>query len=191
MNELATSFARPAPRALGGARGPVTAGASLLAGWLSISLSCALALAATGCGGPETDTGSTTSTTEPSACADDPRAQVYEVGLEGASTDDTLTITFLDADPSPPAKGNNTWKVRVEDADGNPVTGAAIETKAYMPDHGHSSSIKPTATEQAEDGVYEIAPINLFMPGIWEITLTVTPDGGSAAAVKFTFCVAG
>ncbi len=161
-----------------------------------VALAFPLALA--GCGGGETGTSgeSTTTTTsatttETPACAADPRAQVYAVGLSGSSADGAVTITFVDADPAPPAKGNNTWTVTIEDAAGDPIGGATIETTAYMPDHGHTSPIKPAATSLDDKGTYQIDPVNLFMPGIWEVTLTVTPTGGTAEAVKFTFCIAG
>lgn len=150
-----------------------------------------------GCGGGDTDTSGTTTTTttsatttETPACATDPRAQAYAVGLSSTSTDGAVKITFVDADPAPPAKGNNTWTVAITDAAGAPIAGATIATVAYMPDHGHTSPIKPVATEMAP-GTYEVTPVNLFMPGIWEVTLTVTPSGGTAEPVKFTFCIAG
>lgn len=151
-------------------------------------------LFAGGCDGGETGSsgGATSSTsTLASTCSDDPRAEVYKVGMKGASSDGAIMVTFEDADPSPPAKGNNTWMVKLTDAAGKPLNGATIETKAYMPDHGHESSIKPKATPMGSDGSYEVTPINLFMPGVWEVTLTVTPMGGAAASIKFTFCVAG
>lgn len=156
-----------------------------------------LALTATACpnesstGDTTTTTTSTSSSTETAACASDPRVQVYAVGLSATSKDGAITIAFVDADPAPPAKGNNTWTVKLTDAGGNPVTGAAIETTAYMPDHGHTSPIKPTATEQSDAGTYEVTPVSLFMPGVWEVTLTVTPASGTATDVTFTFCVAG
>lgn len=153
-----------------------------------------------GCGDPESTSGDTTTTTttssgsttsEMAACATDTRAQVYTVGLSSSSDDGAVTITFVDADPAPPAKGNNTWTVKITDADGKPVSDAAIATTAYMPDHGHTSPITPKATPLADAGTYEVTPVNLFMPGIWEVTLKVTPSGGEAKDVLFTFCVAG
>lgn len=161
---------------------------------LSLALA-PLALTATalaGCSGGDTDTSSTTTaaTTETSACATDTRAQAYAVGLKSTSEDGAVTITFVDADPAPPAKGNNIWTVKITGKDGKPLSGATIETTSYMPDHAHTSPIKPTATEK-DPGTYEVTPVNLFMPGVWEVTLDVTPAGGSAEAVKFTFCIAG
>ncbi|MFO0591030.1 MAG: FixH family protein [Polyangiaceae bacterium] len=150
----------------------------------------AAALAA--CSDGETGTSGTTTatTTDTSGCATDTRAQVYAVGLSESSADGAVKITFVDADPAPPAKGNNTWTVKLTDGSGAALAGATIEATAYMPDHGHTSPIKPTGTEK-DPGTYELTPVNLFMPGIWEVTLKVTPAGGMAEEVKFTFCVAG
>jgi len=167
--------------------------------WLARILtaaSCAALPLVAGCGDGESTSGETTTTTsatttETPACATDKRAQVYTVGLSSSSEDGAITITFVDADPAPPAKGNNTWTVTITDAAGKPVNGAAIETTAYMPDHGHTSPIKPTATSLDANGTYEVTPVNVFMPGIWEVTLAVTPAGGEASSVKFTFCIAG
>ena len=75
-----------------------------------------------------TTTTTTVTTTETPACATDKRAQVYAVGLQGKSTDGAITITFVDADPAPPAKGNNTWTVKIEDSAGKPVNGAEIKS---------------------------------------------------------------
>lgn len=170
--------------------------------WLSRTIAAAIFSSLpllSGCGdestsGETTTTTTTTSgttTTETAACATDPRALVYTKGLAQTSDDGTITVTFVDADPAPPAKGNNTWTVQIDEENVGAVKGATIETTAYMPDHGHTSPIKPTATAVDDAGTYEITPINLFMPGIWEITLTVTPAGEAARAVKFTFCIAG
>lgn len=169
----------------------------------SMGLLFAAALAA-GCGPAETaGTGGGTSTSSSTsaasttggqtaaACAKDPRVVAYAVGVDAISTDGALSVHFLDASPAPPAKGNNTWRVQVLDSDGKPVNGAAIVTKAFMPDHGHGSSIKPEATSKGADGTYEITPVNLFMPGVWQITFTVTPAGGKAESAIVNFCVDG
>ena len=97
----------------------------------------------------------------------------------------------MDASPSPPAKGNNVWTVQLLDKDGKPVTGATIVTKPFMPDHNHGSSIKPQATAKGAEGTYEITPVNLFMPGIWQITFTVTTPGGLDDSAVIDFCVDG
>jgi hypothetical protein len=140
-----------------------------------------------------TSVSSATSTGTQSAgsCAQDPRVVAYAAGVVATATDGALSVHFMAADPAPPAKGNNTWTVRVLDGKGDPVNGAAIVTKAFMPDHGHGSSIKPQATGKGDDGTYEITPVNLFMPGVWQITFTVTPAGGKAESAIVNFCVEG
>src|SRR5207237_876069 len=116
----------------------------ILGSALSIAALGALGCSSSGSPGSSTSGGTTTTTTTTapqSVCATDPRAEAYAVGLDGASSDGALKITFMDSDPAPPAKGNNTFVVKVTDSKGNPVNGATIATVAYMPDHGHYSSI--------------------------------------------------
>lgn len=170
-------------------RDPLRIVGPLLAGLLASALGCSSGSGTTG--SSSTGGTTTTTTTAASVCADDPRAQPYAVGLEGKSADGAVTVAFLDADPAPPAKGNNTLMIALSDAAGQPITDATIVTKGYMPDHGHSTSVKPTATPKGAAGSYEVTPVTLFMPGIWEITFEVSKGGAAASAVKFTFCVDG
>lgn len=166
--------------------------------WLSRTAAALVLLLASlpGCGDGESTSGDTTtttgSTTEVPACASDPRVQTYAVGLRSKSADGAIEVTFVDADPSPPAKGNNTWTVQIlpSTPEGPTLQDPTIETIAYMPDHGHTSPIKPTATKVADD-TYEIKPVSLSMPGVWEVTLKIADQGGASYSVKFTFCIAG
>lgn len=169
-----------------------------------VSAGLLTATLAAGCGSGETAGGtggqassssatasSSTGTQPEAACAKDPRTVPYAVGVEAKATDGALTVQFVDASPAPPTKGNNTWTVKLLDAAGKPVNGATIVTKPYMPDHAHGSSIKPESTAKGADGTYEITPVNLFMPGVWQITFTVTAPGGMADSAVVTFCVDG
>jgi hypothetical protein len=134
--------------------------------------------------------GSTSTGTQSSVCASDPRAMQYAVGLSQTSTDGKVKIAFADASPAPPAKGANVWTITVTDGAQMPIDGATITVKPFMPDHGHGSSAVPKVTGKGS-GSYEISNLELFMPGIWQITFTVTPAGGAAESVVFTFCVEG
>jgi hypothetical protein len=127
----------------------------------------------------------------PSACAGDPRTQVYAAGLERASADGTMKVSFVAAQPAPPQKGTNTWTVHVTDAGGKAVDGATIDVKPFMPDHNHGSSITPQVVPMGS-GDYHVELLDFFMPGVWQSTLTITPAGGGApTTVVFTFCVDG
>lgn len=153
---------------------------------------CGPAETAGGTGGQASSSASSsTGTPIEAACAKDPRTVPYAVGVEAKATDGALTVQFMDAIPAPPTKGNNTWTVKLLDGAGKPVNNATIVTKPYMPDHAHGSSIKPQATEKGDDGTYEITPVNLFMPGVWQITFSVTAAGGLSDSAVVTFCVDG
>jgi hypothetical protein len=153
----------------------------------------ATALAACGSGGGTTggSGGTGGQTTQTSVCSSDPRAEAYAVGLAQKSMDGTVTVTFVSAEPAPPAKGGNTFTVDITDAMGKPIDGATVAVKPFMPDHGHGASVTPTVSPRSQAGRYDVTNVELFMPGIWEITFTITATGGAPEPVKFTFCVDG
>lgn len=137
----------------------------------------------TGCGKKNT-VAPTTSSTGQVGCNDDKRVQAYASGMrvDGAA----YTFELTEADPAPPARGGNVWKVRLLDHDKNPVTGAQITVRPYMPDHGHGASAVPNIA--ADGDTYIISNLDLFMPGVWELTLKQT-GAGTGDTAKFTFCV--
>jgi hypothetical protein len=139
-------------------------------------------------GGSSAATGGTVTTD--SVCATDSRAMPYSAGLSATTTSGTK-VSFVSADPAPPATGENTWAINLTDTTGAPMSGATIALKPYMPDHGHGSSIVPQVTPMAAQGAYQVKLIDLFMPGIWQNTFTITPASGPVETVVFTFCVDG
>jgi len=123
------------------------------------------------------------------SCADDPRAERYVAGMQKTGAKGQTIVTLLSSDPGPPIKGNNVWKVLVTDAQSAPQTGANLTIYPFMPDHGHPSPGKPVAKPLAEAGQYTVAPVYLFMAGLWEVTFNVTPLSGTQDAVVFRFCI--
>jgi hypothetical protein len=148
----------------------------------------ACASSTSGGGGTGASTGGTVTTD--SVCATDPRATPYSAGLSATATSGSK-LSILTADPAPPVTGENTWTIKLTDATGAPMSGATIALKPYMPDHGHGSSIVPQVSAMPADGTYQVKLIDLFMPGIWENTFTITPASGPVETVVFTFCVDG
>jgi hypothetical protein len=124
------------------------------------------------------------------SCDIEDRDDTFAVGLEKVAGTG-LRVQLLSAVPAPPARGDNTWQFRLLDAAAQPIAGASIEVTPFMPDHRHGSSIVAVVSEQAEVGVYEVTPINLWMPGLWEVTFDVTPAGGTTDEVVFRFCIPG
>jgi hypothetical protein len=153
---------------------------------------CALALAglAVGCGGKSSSNPPPTMMNPTGLCAKETRADAYTPPMMKAGTG--FDVKFLDSDPAPPIKGTNNWTIELTDASGAPIDGAAITAFPYMPDHGHGTSVKPTVTSMGS-GKYSVDNVLLFMPGLWQTTLTVTMPGAtkSAGSVVYSFCVDG
>jgi hypothetical protein len=124
-------------------------------------------------------------------CADDPRVDTYVAGLTADGERGILTFRIDSSDPAPPAKGGNTWEVSVLDADGNPM-GERLGIQLDMPDHGHGSQVEPEVTYDADTGRFTIAPLYLFMAGVWRIELELVSDSDEVVdRATFHFCIEG
>ena len=162
----------------------------------SPSLSLAFALVAgLGCsaaseGQTPTDAG-TTPDVAPSFCESDPRALTFTPGLEQHGKAGLLEAKLLTIEPLRVSKGDNAWKLQLLDAAGKPVDGATLTLKPFMPDHGHGSAIVPLVTPTGSDGQYAVTRLNLFMPGLWQITVNAEVPGSPVVtdAIVFSFCV--
>lgn len=119
-------------------------------------------------------------------CAIETRADDYALGMQRSG--ERLTVAILDATPAPPSRGDNTWRVRVQDDAGLPQA-ATIEVSTFMPDHQHGSSIAAQVEPTEAPGEFVITPVDFFMPGLWEVTLDLQQDDGFEDAVLFRFCV--
>lgn len=145
-------------------------------------------LLAAGCQS-ETDDASSSSAPE-AGCSDDPRAMTFSAGMTLPGSQNKLSVQIAAADPAPPARGNNTWTVRVLDDNGGMVNDMMeLEVDPFMPDHGHGTSVKAQVTIEP-DGSATVTPLYLFMPGLWQITLGPHTPSSVDAAV-FSFCIAG
>ncbi|MEM9489707.1 MAG: hypothetical protein AAGC55_11210, partial [Myxococcota bacterium] len=62
----------------------------------------------------------------------------------------------------------------------------------WMPDHGHGTNTPAAITEMADgDGEYMVTPIDLWMPGYWELTISIDDGAGLADEVVFSTCIEG
>lgn len=120
-------------------------------------------------------------------CSTDDRADDYAVGL--SKTGESLTVTFVSADPAPPAIDDNSWIVSVTDGEGAAVDNATIVVTPWMPSHGHGSAVEAVVTELDTPGEYELDPVNLHMLGLWEVTLDISAEGGVEDSLSFGFCI--
>jgi hypothetical protein len=122
------------------------------------------------------------------ACAHNTRADAYVDGIAKPGAAGHFRFALVSATPAPPARGDNAWVVEVDDAAGGPVAGAELTATPFMPDHGHGTPMKVGIAAAAAPGQYKLAPVNLWMPGYWETSVTATAHGVTDTAV-FKFCI--
>lgn len=120
-------------------------------------------------------------------CSADDRDDTYAMGLTHSGA--WATVAILDAIPAPPSRGDNTWTVQVIDADATPRDDLAIVVDPFMRDHGHGSTIRCDVEPGDAPGTYVLTPVNMFMPGLWDVTLHIAADDRDDDAVVFSFCV--
>lgn len=156
----------------------------------AVSVSCAVALAASasmGCASEEEPEPVAPVPTVPlSGCQVETRADAIAPGLTKTG-EDGLNVELVELVPSMPARGDNRWTLELT-MGGAPVEDATITPVPWMPDHGHGTTVEAEIVPLG-GGQYEIDPLNLWMPGLWEITFDV---GGEASdQVVFSLCIEG
>jgi hypothetical protein len=122
-------------------------------------------------------------------CALDERGETFVAGMSKTGANG-YAFALDDAVPSPPAKTDNVWTVAVTEPGGAAATSVGMTAVPFMPDHGHGTPIGAVATAVG-DGSFTIEPINLWMPGLWEIRLAATDGDTALDQVVFRFCVDG
>ena len=66
------------------------------------------------------------------------------------------------------------WVLRVETADGHPVSGAQITIQGGRPEHNHGLPTVPHVTASPDAGGYLIEGIRFHMSGYWELEFTIS-----------------
>jgi hypothetical protein len=151
-----------------------------------------VAYCATGCGSAEEAAPTPPAPTV--SCVGDPRLDSSTDELDKSGELGLLSFRFFDLEPSPPAKGNNTFHVQVTDAAGASIQ-CDLRVDSRMPDHGHGTSVEPVITSDPSLGTFTIRPLYLFMPGVWRLTFSAFDDATESAPMLdravLHFCVEG
>jgi len=87
----------------------------------------------------------------------------------------------VSTDPSPPAAGQNTVTVQVQDAQGKAVSGATVKVTPNMLDMAMASESVGATSVPDQPGQYT-AVVSLGMAGRWELKVDVDGPAGAAAA---------
>jgi hypothetical protein len=121
-------------------------------------------------------------------CAEVTDDDDFVVGLNKIGESNVLQFTIMSGDPAPPIRGDNSWVVEVKAVGGAAIEGASINVTPFMPAHGHGAGKTVEVEAMPAAGQYQLAPVNLWMPGVWETTVDVTSAGGNDQVV-FKFCI--
>ena len=114
----------------------------------------------------------------------------YVEGMEKVTENASFTVRLDVSDPVPKDTGKYTWTITVLTMKGTPVD-AEVKAEPTMPQHGHGTTPQFTeGTEGAETGQYILSDMDLFMPGIWQVSIEVTADG-ITDSVNFIFDLEG
>lgn len=124
-------------------------------------------------------------------CGDVAELDTWAPGVAHHGDGDVLSFALTAADPAPPDKGDNVWTIRITTvADAAPVDGVSVTVAPLMPEHGHGTNPASFgASPSGEPGTYVTEPFDLFMGGVWEIT--VAASGSTSDSAVFRFCVEG
>ncbi len=114
----------------------------------------------------------------------------YLPGMQQIATQSHYVVRLLSSDPGPPIKGNNIWMLQLLDPNNQPTDGATFTVTPFMPDHGHGTPIRVSVTPSGSPGTYQLSPVNLFMSGLWRVTVTFSANSAQDS-VAFLFCIEG
>ncbi|HTM23356.1 MAG TPA: hypothetical protein VL172_22695 [Kofleriaceae bacterium] len=104
--------------------------------------------------------------------ADGMRVDMVRTGETGSR------IQIMALDPDPPARFENAWIVASPDG---PITAVT----PWMPEHGHGAQTPAVITATGDPDQYSLDPLDLWMPGLWEVRIEV----GGSDQVLFRVCI--
>ena len=80
------------------------------------------------------------------------------------------------------------WTIQIGQSEGNMID--RVTARPQMPDHGHGTL--PAVVESiVEEGVASLAPLNLYMGGIWEVEFTLYSEGDVVSTFSVFIYVEG
>ncbi|MBA4371911.1 MAG: hypothetical protein C0402_03510 [Thermodesulfovibrio sp.] len=112
-------------------------------------------------------------------CAKDNAAAATKPAAEAdyaatmTSKDRLYKVTYSSDAPAMSANKLISWKLKVEAADGKPVSDAEITVTGDMPEHGHGLPTQPKVTKNLGDGSYLVEGIKFSMNGWWTMTFSI------------------
>jgi hypothetical protein len=114
------------------------------------------------------------------------------VGLSKAGDNGLYTVALSSFTPAPPARFLNEWTLSIMST-ASPAAPLAsngvLAMTPYMPQHGHGAGVDVEIESMPTAGEFKFSSINLHMPGIWEVTVEIDPNGANYDKVVFKPCI--
>jgi hypothetical protein len=105
------------------------------------------------------------------ACSQGPTSNSGDLPLATVTSDSgRLTAAVFSA---PVVRGVNTLKLHITDGANRAQDGLAFSVTPWMVSHAHGASVIPIVTPMGS-GDYVVSEVDLFMPGRWQIRVSVT-----------------
>ena len=113
----------------------------------------------------------------------------FVLPITAKTPNDEYAATLTASDPPRFNLGDNAvWTLRIDGAEGKPALGVTFKVIPWMVEHNHGSP-KAVIVSESGEGLYEAKPINLNMPGIWDVRVEFpSGDGGTPLRAVFSFC---
>ncbi len=123
-------------------------------------------------------------------CTEDPSLADFSGQSWATSGAGTFKLRIAAASPNTPTKGDNSWTLELSDVTGAPLSDVNLQVTPFMPQHGHGTGVKAIVTPSVEPGRFVVTPVNLWMPGLWEVRLTVE-HGAAVDHIVLNACIEG
>ena len=117
------------------------------------------------------------------------RGDAYVAGMEKVSDMRGFIVRLEESRPVPVYIGLHTWTLSIRTPSGTPVSQAAVRAEPMMLSHGHGTTPPLTfARESASQiGQYALEDLDLFMPGLWTVFITIETEDEVTDVVEFAF----
>lgn len=107
------------------------------------------------------------------------QAKELDLSLDRTSAGAIYHVTLLPPERAPAINQLHSWKVKLENQSGAPVTGARFVVDGGMPQHGHGLPTQPRITREIQAGTYQLDGMKFSMTGWWEVKLGIDSPLGS------------
>ena len=119
-------------------------------------------------------------------------AETYTAGIRADCDTGACRVVLLEADPAPPDRGENVWSLQGTDLDGAVLPEVhAVRLEPVMPEHGHGTSPASFDATTSDGQTWLSPPMDLFMSGLWEVSVVLVDSDDSEHTATFSFCLEG